>query len=197
MAPRISFDARSNAAAALALLLGVYGCGLTQRGAPVTDRTATVTKPTVAPAAVPAAKPPASGLDTRPEYYTVKSSDTLYTIALDHGLDYKELAAWNGLENPNMIRAGQQLRLTPPVSTVVATPLRTAPAVEGRPVTGSTPPPAAGVAGDAVNAARCWCCRRCSRLPEGDQVPYSDQALAQLWCPGKPAAPVIAPIGRI
>ncbi len=41
--------------------------------------------------------------------------DTLYTIALDHGLDYKELAEWNKLDNPNVIRVGQQLRLRAPV----------------------------------------------------------------------------------
>ena len=182
---------------ALALLLGVYGCGLTQRGAPVTERTASVTKPAVAPVAAPAAKPSVTEPDTRPEFYTVKTSDTLYTIALDHGLDYKELAEWNGLENPNMIRAGQQLRLTPPVSTVVATPLRTAPAVEGRPVTGSAPPPAAGVAGDAIKSqpAAGAAGDAVKTQPKAVKVPYSDQALAQLSVPqAKPAAPVMAPI---
>ena len=32
-------------------------------------------------------------------------------IALEHGLDYRELAAWNSIENPNLIRVGQVLRL--------------------------------------------------------------------------------------
>jgi lipoprotein NlpD len=83
-----------------------------------------------------------------------------------------------------MIRAGQQLRLTPPVSTVVATPLKTAPAVEGRPVTGIAPPAAAGVAGDAVKSQ-----------PKAVKVPYSDQALAQLSGPqAKPAVPAVAQI---
>jgi lipoprotein NlpD len=184
MTPRISFGARGMAAAVLALLLGVYGCSSTQRRAPVTERTPSLGKPAAAPAAASAAKPPVGELDTRPEFYTVKPSDTLYTIALDHGLDYKDLAEWNGLENPNMIRAGQQLRLTPPASTVVATPLKTAPAVQGRPVTGSAPPPVAGVAGDAVKSQ-----------PKAVKVPYSDQALAQLSAPqAKPAAPVVASI---
>ena len=35
--------------------------------------------------------------DPRPEFYTVKKGDTLYTIALDHGLDYKELATLNSI----------------------------------------------------------------------------------------------------
>jgi lipoprotein NlpD len=43
--------------------------------------------------------------------YTVKKGDTLYSIALDHGQDYKDIAAWNNLENPNLIKVGQQLRV--------------------------------------------------------------------------------------
>ena len=44
----------------------------------------------------------------------MKRGDTLYSIALDHGLDYKELAAWNQLDDPNVIKVGQQLRLRAP-----------------------------------------------------------------------------------
>ena len=70
--------------------------------------------------------------------YTVKRGDTLYQIALDNGLDYRELAAWNNIENINVIRVGQVLRLDgagrataageagPGVTTA---PLRTAPPV--------------------------------------------------------------------
>ena len=49
--------------------------------------------------------------------YTIKRGDTLYQIALDHGLDYRELAAWNNIENPNVIRVGQVLRLAAPGTT--------------------------------------------------------------------------------
>jgi lipoprotein NlpD len=38
----------------------------------------------------------------------VKKGDTLYSIALDNGQDYKDVAAWNYLENPNLIKIGQQ-----------------------------------------------------------------------------------------
>ena len=49
-------------------------------------------------------------------YYTVRRGDTLFSIALDHGLDYKDLAAWNNIDNPNRIRSGQQLRIKPPAA---------------------------------------------------------------------------------
>ena len=47
----------------------------------------------------------------RPGYYTVKRGDTLYSIALEHGADYRELAQWNKLEDPSKIRIGQELRV--------------------------------------------------------------------------------------
>jgi lipoprotein NlpD len=131
----------------------------------------------VKPAAAPAQA--ARELDPRPESYTVKPGDTLYMIALDNGLDYKELAEWNNLSNPNVIRVGQQLRLKPPASTVVTTPLQTPPAAAGKPVTASAASPAA----DGVVTQ-----------PKALKVPYSEQALAQ-WsgaAPAKPATPAVA-----
>ena len=58
------------------------------------------------PAAVPESPPAAT--------YTVKRGDTLHQIALDNGLDYRELAAWNNIENVNRIFPGQVLRLAAP-----------------------------------------------------------------------------------
>ncbi len=151
--------------------------------APVSDRTQ---QTTVKPAVKPAPAPVASSADPRPEFYTVKKGDTLYTIALDHGLDYKELAEWNNLDNPNVIRVDQQLRLRAPASTVVTTPLKTPPKVDARPV-GSAPPVAG--ANDAIKSQ-----------PKGVKVPYSDQALAQLsgQVQAKPVAPpVIPPVAKV
>jgi lipoprotein NlpD len=94
-------------AAAAVLLSGCAG----QRGsAPVVDRTArgAPQKPAAPqPAAEPAAQPTAG--DT----YTVKRGDTLYAIALEHGVDYRELAQWNGLDDPSRIQVGQVLRTRP------------------------------------------------------------------------------------
>ena len=43
--------------------------------------------------------------------YTVKRGDTLYSIAYRHGLDYREVARWNGIGRDYTIRPGQVLRL--------------------------------------------------------------------------------------
>jgi lipoprotein NlpD len=45
--------------------------------------------------------------------YTVKRGDTLYSIAWRHGLDYREVARWNGIGRDYLIRPGQVLNLVP------------------------------------------------------------------------------------
>ena len=51
--------------------------------------------------------------DSRPKTYVVQKSDTLYSIAFEHGLDYREVAQQNSIENPSAIQIGQQIRLLP------------------------------------------------------------------------------------
>ncbi len=162
--------------AVLALLLTLPGCTSTHRAAPVIERAPPATRP----AAVPVPKPSTTAreADPRPEYYTVKKGDTLYLIALDYGLDYKELAEWNNLDNPNVIRIGQQLRLQPPVATAVTTPLKAAPKVDARPVTAEARSPA--VDSDTVKSQ-----------PTAVKVPYSDQVYALMsGSQPKPAPPL-------
>src|SRR5690606_17472457 len=43
--------------------------------------------------------------------YTVRKGDTLYGIAFRHGLDYRDVAGWNGIRAPYTIYPGQRLRL--------------------------------------------------------------------------------------
>jgi lipoprotein NlpD len=167
-------------AAALALSLAVCACTSTRRPAPVVERTPPGAKP--APqAAAPAPAVAASQPDLRPEFYTVKKGDTLYTIALDHGLDHKELALLNNLGDANVIRMGQQLRLRAPGEGAVAMPFRSAPSVEGKSVAGAAAPAATA---PAVVKSQ----------PKAVKVPYSDQALAQLsgQAQAKPVPPAPA-----
>ncbi len=49
--------------------------------------------------------------DWRPDVYTVKKGDTLYSIGLEHGFDYKEIAQLNHIDPPYLIKIGQTLKL--------------------------------------------------------------------------------------
>lgn len=50
-------------------------------------------------------------IEPQPEYVVVKG-DTLVAIAFRHGMDYRQLAALNGIREPYTIYPGQRLRLT-------------------------------------------------------------------------------------
>ena len=97
------------------------------RRAPVEDRSSPVSatpaqevalaKPAaaaVSPAAAAVPLPPGSENAGKPGYYTVKPGDTLARIGLEAGQSYREIARWNGLDNPNRIEAGQVIRVLPP-----------------------------------------------------------------------------------
>jgi lipoprotein NlpD len=49
-----------------------------------------------------------------PGWYMVKPTDTLYSISWRYGLDYHDLARWNGLNDDYLIYPGQQLILIEP-----------------------------------------------------------------------------------
>ena len=130
------------------VVLFVAACA-TRAPAPVEERVTRPSRPvpSVAPAQAPAAAPaPAPEPEVQVPTYAVKRGDTLYKIALDHGLDYRELAAWNAIENVNLIREGQTLRLAAPgepaTSGVMTTPLRTVPPIVSGEGHSAVPPPA-------------------------------------------------------
>jgi lysozyme len=45
------------------------------------------------------------------EYYTIKSGDNLTVIAKNYGTTVSQLTSWNGIQNPNLIKAGQRIRV--------------------------------------------------------------------------------------
>ena len=49
-----------------------------------------------------------------PTVYQVRRGDTLYSIAFRYRLDWREIAAWNRIDAPYLIRPGQELRLSAP-----------------------------------------------------------------------------------
>lgn len=107
----------------LSLVALLASCG-SNPPAPVIDR-----QPTSKPAAstpAPATSPNISSAKTtkpatnrptykagdwRPSTYTVKKGDTLFSIGLEYGYDYKELAQTNNIPPPYNIRIGQTLTL--------------------------------------------------------------------------------------
>ncbi|MFV2061515.1 MAG: peptidoglycan DD-metalloendopeptidase family protein [Gammaproteobacteria bacterium] len=46
-------------------------------------------------------------------FYTVRSGDTLYSVAWQYGEDFKTIARWNHINAPYIIYPGQKLRLIP------------------------------------------------------------------------------------
>ncbi|WP_035051510.1 peptidoglycan DD-metalloendopeptidase family protein [Andreprevotia chitinilytica] len=104
-----------------------------RKPAPIVDRTqsapATQSAPIVDRNKSGTATVTPLGTDPRPGTYVVKKGDTLYRIALDHGFSYRELAAWNNLNDVNDIKVDQVLRLTSPdgasATAVETRPLKT------------------------------------------------------------------------
>ncbi len=141
----------------LGLALVAGGCGSGPARAPVADRT---TKDQgKAPMQVTPAPAPA-----RPDSYVVQKGDTLYSIALDHGLDHKELARWNGIQEEGRILVGQELRLSPPAGIAVVTPVQGGEGVQVRPLDAGD----ASVAGGLKTA------------PKALKLPYSEENVALL-----------------
>jgi lipoprotein NlpD len=115
--------------------------------------------------------------------YTVKPGDTLYSISKQFGQDYKQVAAWNGIDDTYHIHVDQVLRMGPPdaatgPAVAEATPVGNG-AVEQKPLGApdaapagtpatSAPPPAA--TNDAPLKTQ----------PLGLKVPYSETAVAEL-----------------
>ena len=58
----------------------------------------------------------------------VRAGDSLYTISWEAGLDYRDVALWNGLQPPYALTVGQKIELSPgrinPQNTIV-TPAKT------------------------------------------------------------------------
>ena len=177
-------------AAVVAAMLVMSGCA-TRRPAPVEDRETTrVAPPPVG--GTPAVPPPAGVVQPQPTpTYTVKRGDTLHQIALDTGLDYRELAAWNSIENVNVIRVGQVLRLNAPgeattvtpdaVSGVTTAPLRAPPpVVESKPGTTPASPLVSAPLVAAPAASNAPGGGKLKTSPRAVKEPYSDHAVREL-----------------
>jgi lipoprotein NlpD len=139
----------------LGMALGLFSaCSSTSLKAPVIERNPAPVEVRSAPEPV---VPEKTG-DAR--LYTVKRGDTLLRLALDNGLNYRDIVAWNNLSNPDDIKVDQVLRLSPPErsSTVQTAPI-------------SMPPPSTKPAVASVPK---------KSGPSGDKRPYTEANLAEL-----------------
>jgi len=120
--------------AGAAVVLSVVGCASPNHKAPVEDRGR------VGTGLSPTRLPPGVENAGKPGYYTVKPGDTLIRIALETGQNWRDLAAWNNLDNPNLIEIGQVLRVEPrPGDAVAPAPVATAPAAASAPAPAAVP----------------------------------------------------------
>jgi len=102
--------------ALLTVSIVLSACSTETRQAPVIDRpapTAANKNPRPHPPAPPAPSTDEPKADARGSY-TVRKGDTLLKIALDFGQNYRDIVAWNNLADPDDIKVGQVLRVTPP-----------------------------------------------------------------------------------
>ena len=154
-----------------------------------------------APVSGPSAQPTAVAAPAR-DTYTVKSGDTLYSIAREHNMDFRELITLNAIDSPNRIVPGKVLKVRPqsganasasgnavastaPVTSgvVQSRPIGGDSTVEQRPLSGS---PSASPAGSSDTL---------KREPKAGKEAYSDQALARAQGSGNAAAPAAAASG--
>lgn len=137
---------------AAALVASLAGCATQNHRAPVEDRPrASSGASASAMPSAPAKVLPGAENAGKPGYYTVKSGDTLIRIALDSGQNWRDLAVWNNLDNPNLIEVGQVLRVVPPegAQAVATRPVSAAPRIESRPLDTKPSAPAKATTGAA------------------------------------------------
>jgi lipoprotein NlpD len=98
--------------------VALAGCAPTKTAAPVREARPPAVK------AAPAKAPPG--------HYRVLPGDTLYKIAFEQGVDWRDLAQWNQLVDPDRILAHQLLRVSPPKPEVTTAALPASAAVQSR-----------------------------------------------------------------
>ncbi|MDZ7652256.1 MAG: peptidoglycan DD-metalloendopeptidase family protein [Burkholderiaceae bacterium] len=127
---------------ALGLLLVLAGCTTTSlREAPIVERSErrSGAQSTSSIGIAPLTAAGGMSREARDGGYVVQRGDTLFSIALAFGQDYRDLARWNGLDDPSRLQVGQTLRVQPPLdggsgAAVAAVPVAPVAAAEVRPL---------------------------------------------------------------
>ena len=191
MKPSLSF--RSLPAGGVVVLVCLLGaCASPSHRAPVEQRSTAAGRPVpVAAAGGTQAAPPRANAENeapgkvlpggenlgKPGHYAVKPGDTLIRIGLDNGQNWRDIARWNGLDNPNLIEVGQVLRVVPPnadANGVVVRPVAAAGRVDNKSlpaVSAGASVPATAIAATsaaAVSPAPAVSAASAPARPEGD-----------------------------
>ena len=105
----------------LGILLGCSGQGLApvdQRVLPNKHKSPSVAESlSVATGAKKSVKKSGIRVNRNSKYYRVKKGDTLFLIAWRYNLNFKEIAKWNGIRKPYVIKTGQRLKIKKPLIT--------------------------------------------------------------------------------
>lgn len=175
------------------MLVAMLAACAARRPAPVVD-----SRP-LAPAKPPVVETrpatPAPAAEAKPadadKVYVIQKGDTLISIALANGLDYRELAMWNNIDNPNVIKLGDTLRLAAPATNVVV-PAPGAQPKPGEPVATPliiAPAPVSGAPSGNTDTVK--------TEPKATKVPYTDSAYIKMTADAAaanaPAAAASAP----
>ncbi|MDR0771387.1 MAG: peptidoglycan DD-metalloendopeptidase family protein [Burkholderiales bacterium] len=168
------------ALATVFLAAALIGCSSTrqapveERQPKIDDRVTITSRSSTVSGAEPSATPsPMLSSMATGKTHTVRQGETLYSIALQNEVDYRELADWNSMTDPSKLSAGQVLRLTPPegsVSTAAASGATTAPLQ-------TVPPVTSAGNGTAVASAATAERGNVKTGPKAEKQPYSEQAL--------------------
>jgi len=147
---------------------------------------------------------PAQAAAPTGKMHVVKRGETLFSIARENGLNPRDIAAWNNLDNSNLISVGQQLRLSPPTVSAVpdgaeVRPISASGGVVARPLDGAPPAESAVPPAPTSQALAPGNTETLKRGPKGGKLPYSEENLARLKgqepAPAQPAAaPAPAPV---
>lgn len=159
----------------------LVGCSTTQPPVPVVD--------SVKSGSSRPAKPAESGHPDN-QFYIVQKGDTLYGIALSHGIDFKKLAEWNDIFDPKTIRPGQRISLSMPARDLQPELF----ALPQQPITTTIDPtihlsdPKNAIPQESDNIVDAGKVRT---GPKALKLPFSEQNVARLQYPTKSPLPAV------